>query len=101
MTAHQDPWDLVLEAVATIGDVERTREGFDARFVDAAGAERHVTVLMEPGAWDAWLEIIWGRDYDSASEEVLRMLWTSPPTTEALVATHDYQLLLVPYVPRL
>ncbi len=56
---------------------------------------------MSPDAWDEWLNIIWGRDYDAACQEVLRMLRTSPSKIKALVATNDYQLLLAPYVPRL
>lgn len=101
MAQNDEDWNALLRVVAVLGELTETSQGFDVSFTDAAGHDRHVVVLMTPDAWFNWFDIMRGGDYGEACQEVVDLLYSSPPKTKALIATHDYQLLLAPYVPQL
>lgn len=101
MAQHDEDWNALLEAVAGLGELTETSQGFDVSFTDETGHHRHVVVLMTSDAWFNWFGIMRGGDYAEACQEVVDLLHSSPSKTKALIATHDYQLLLAPYVPQL
>lgn len=91
-------WDSLVAALAELGVVEPDHRGLAVSFTDARGDERRVVVMITPDEWIDLLDFGGIAETDAAAE-VVQMLRGSDPEVQALIATHDYNVVLAPYLP--